>query len=237
MKLSGDDKSSGSWILIAPFSLLFVMFVKWWWPNAIPFEVFQFWKNNKILEGIIASWPIFLWGGGLTALYSVLNYNSRETNRNAEDILINGAVLSALAGVFEEMAFRWIFFLAGIVGVKVSNFLFFGWLGFGLGEWLHLNLFGPIVNFLTLEKMEWLIFGMGWAVGAAALGANAKFRKEHAYLGLFGYFNSWIIGFFLFWMMFNYGLLTAIIVHFLYDMLIFTVRYIDAAVERALGRG
>lgn len=35
--------------------------------------------------------------------------------------------------------------------------------------------------------------------------------------------------------MFTYGLVAAIIVHFLYDLLIFFVLYADAAVERLLG--
>lgn len=220
------------WLIGGGFSFLFLLVVEWLWPNATPFEIFQFWKNNNIWAGVFASWPIFLWGGGVTAIRAHLTKNDRETNKNAEMLLIGGFIISAAAGILEEMIFRWIIFLSGIVGVKIANFLFFGFLGFGIPEWLHLNLFGPVVNFLTLGKMEWLIFGMGWAVGAAALAANAKFRKEHAYLGIFGLLNSWIIGFFLFWIMFAYGLLTAIIVHFLYDMLIYAVRYVDAAKER-----
>lgn len=232
--MENEQKGLIFWIISGFFSFLFVLVVQWFWPKTIPFGTFEFWKNNRIMEGIIASWPIFAWGSGVTLIHALITRNRPDVNRYAEDSLIGGAIVSIIAGVFEEMIFRWTIFLSGIVAVKVSNFLFFGFLGFGIPEWLQINVFGPVVNFLTLGKMKWLVIDMGWAVGAAAIAANAKFRAEHAYLGPFGLVNSWIGGFFLFWVMFNYGLLTSIIVHFLYDMIIYIVKYLDAAIEREL---
>ncbi|MDA2922963.1 hypothetical protein MYX07_06900, partial [Patescibacteria group bacterium AH-259-L07] len=137
------------------------------------------------------------------------------------------------AGVLEEIKFRWLSFFLGIIGAKITNFLFFGFLGLGIPKWFFLHIAGPVVNFVTLGKMSWLLFHpAGWFVGAAALAANAKFRDIHKYLGIFGYFNSWFIGFVMFWLMFEYGLVTAIIVHFLYDFLIHAVRYLDRIFER-----
>jgi len=227
VKLESESKN---WYLTGGVSFVFLIIVTHFWPHVIPFGLFQFWKNNNIYAGVNASWPIFLWGTSVTAIYAIFTLNSRETNGDAEKILWGGFIISAIVGVFEEIIFRWILFLTAIIGVKISNFILCG-----LIKWLHLNFFGVIINFITLKKMSWLIFGMGWSVGAAALVANAKFRGEHAYLGVFGYFNSWFIGFFLFWIMFKYGIITAITVHFLYDMLIFIVRYVDAAIERSLG--
>jgi hypothetical protein len=42
---------------------------------------------------------------------------------------------------------------------------------------------------------------------------------------------------FFFYLMFTYGLVAAIVVHFLYDALIFFVRYLDEVIERAQGNG
>jgi hypothetical protein len=235
MVMKCEQKGLLLWIISGFFSFLFVLVVQWLWPKTIPFGTFEFWKKQQIFEGIIASWPIFVWGCGVTLIHAFFTRNRPDVNRNAESLLIGGAVVSIIAGVFEEMIFRWTIFLSGIVAIKVSNFLFFGFLGFGIPEWFQVNISGPVVNFLTLGKMKWLVIDMGWVVGAATIAANAKFRAEHAYLGPFGLVNSWIIGFFLFWVMFNYGLLTSIIVHFLYDMFIYIVKYVDAAIERERG--
>jgi len=236
-KKEHKEKGLLFWLFSAFFSFLFVLFVQWVFPNAIPFDTFQFFSDNQIIAGIKASWPIFAWGIGVTAIVSAVTRNKRSVNHKAEEVLVGGLVVSVIAGLFEELVFRWAIFLSGIAGMKLTNWLFFGFLGFGLAEFLHNWVFGPIVNFVTFGKMKWLIFDMGWAVGAAALAANAKFRNEHKYLGPFGLINSWVIGFFLFWLMFNYGLWTAIIVHFLYDLAIFTIRYLDCAIERHFKMG
>ncbi len=238
-KDSVDEKSKGkgliTWVLTAVFSLLLLLGVKGCFPEATPFDTFEFWHDNLIIDGMLASWPIYLWGGVLTAIVAAVTLNKREINRNAEFLIIGGPIISAIAGIFEEMTFRWILFLWAIVTVKIGNFLFFGWLGFGLGEFIHMWIAGPIANFVTFGKMEWLLYDQGWAVGAAALAANAKFRDEHKYLGAFGWLNSWAIGMFMFYIMFTYGLMAAILSHFVYDLIIFTIAYIDACQERARG--
>ena len=239
MQTDSSENSGMIWFWIGSVlsSLLFLLLVKSIWPDSTPFDTFQFFKENNVFAGIKASWPIFLWGAGITTLIAFSTLNKKTLNHEAEKILVDGLATSVVAGIFEELAFRWTIFLSSIIAAKFGNYLFFGWLGFGLGEQLHMNFFGPIVNFFTLGKMKWLIYDMGWAVGAAALAANAKFRSGHAYLGGFGLINSWIIGFFLFWIMFTYGLWAAIIVHFLYDLFIYIIRYTDAAIERHFGWG
>lgn len=157
-------------------------------------------------------------------------------NRTAELIIAKGAVVSTMAGVGEEITFRWLFFLNNIISVKIGNWFFFGFLGLGIPEWLHLHIFGPIANWTTFGGLESFIFHpTGWAVGAAMLTTNAFFRNGHRYQGLLGVVNSWFGGMFLFWIMFTYGLPVAILIHFTYDFLIYLVRYADAAIERAMG--
>lgn len=224
------------WLMSGFLGFLFVLLVKALWPEMIPFDLFQFFGNGDIAGGVKASWPIFLWVIGITLVSAVFTLNSPHLNRNAEAILVDDFFRSAMAGLFEEALFRWIFFYSAVAAVQMANFFFFGFLGFGIAEFLHLYFFGPIVNFLTLGLMKWLIFGMGWAVGAGALAVNALFMEGHRDHGFFGCVNSWVIGFFLFWIMFNYGLWAAIIVHFLYDFFLYIVVYLDACVERLFGR-
>ena len=122
------EKTLGFWVGSAVSSLFFILLVQWIWPSVIPFGTFDFWKENDILAGIFASWPMFVWGWGLTTLFAFTTLNKRSLNRKAEDILVGGVVISIIAGVFEEIIFRWTLFLSGIIGVKIGNWLFFGWL-------------------------------------------------------------------------------------------------------------
>jgi hypothetical protein len=54
---------------------------------------------------------------------------------------------------------------------------------------------------------------------------NLKFREGHKYQGPFGMANSYFFGLFMCHLCFTYGLLYAIIAHFLYDAIIFSVEH------------
>ncbi len=234
-----ETQTAGMYLASGVFTFLFLVVIVWLFPWSIePFTLFQFWNKTDIMGGICASWPIFVWAALVTTFAAALTNNKHCDNQNAEDHLVTGFAVSVFAGVTEEIIFRWIIFLDSIIAVKVANWLFFGWLGFGLPEWFFSNLCGPVASFFTYGKMDWLLFEYGsWAIGAACLAAAAKFRAGHAYLGLLGFINSWYIGMFLFWIMFQYGLLAAIVVHFLYDLIIFVIGYVDRVQERARGVG
>lgn len=227
-----ESKAAANFISAIVGSLLLVFVVEWIWPNVIPFSLFEFWKlEGSIGEVLKASWPIFAWGIGLTIIHSLVTRNGEDHNRNAENILVKGCLVSGSAGVFEEIIFRWLIFYSEIIGYKFLNVILFG-----IPAWIFLHVTGPVANFFTLGYLEPILFnGLGWAVGAAIISSNGKFRDGHIYLGVFGWINSWFAGMFLFYIMFQYGLFASILVHFLYDMFIFVVRYIDAAFERALG--
>ena len=167
---------------------------------------------------------------------SIFTKNHWRENVYAEEYLRQGFWVSARAGVFEEIIFRWIFFYALIPWITLVNWLFLGFAGLDVLKWLFEHVLGPVANFATLGKLApYLAGGASWAVGSALLSANGMFRNGHKYLGLFGFINSWFIGMFLFYIMFRYGLPVAIAVHFLYDLLIFVIRYLDAVIERARG--
>ncbi len=218
-------------------AIIVVAVVKIFWPNLIPFSIFEFWKfEGSIVDVLKSSWIILAWGTGVTVISSLATRNDRELNRHAETILTGGLVVSIKAGVLEELAFRWIFFYVAVVGAKVSNFLFFGWAGFGVTQWLYVNIFSHIANALTLGYLAPILLnGPGWAVGSAILTSNGNFRDGHVYLGLLGWLNSWFVGMFMFYLLFRYGLLACILIHFLYDLFLFCIRYLDAAAERAFG--
>lgn len=219
-------------------ALFFVSAVEWIWPNATPFTFWGLWKSNgTAFDWLYAAWPIFAWGVGATAWSVFRTYNKPEENRHAEKVMKSGFLISLWAGVMEEICFRWLIFLNAIIGAVVCNFLFFGFLGFGICEFLTVNLLAPVANFFTLGALDQYLGDPAmWAVSAGIISANAFFRDGHKYQGLLGWVNSWFLGMYFFYMMFTYGLPAAILVHFLYDLLIFAVVYVDRVIERAQGR-
>jgi hypothetical protein len=232
--LTDDEKKTGkNYLVSAAFSVVIIALVKSIWPNLIPFGAFEFWQpKGGLLAWLAAGWPLLAWGVGLTAVLSILTKNKPEVNRNAERHMLAGLVISVWAGVVEEICFRWLIFLASIVTVRVGNIIFCG-----LVRLIHLYVTGQVANFVTIGFLRpYLFHPASWAVGAGLLAANAFFRDGHKYQGWFGFINSWFCGMFLFWIMFRHGLLAGILIHFLYDLLVFGVRYVDMVIERAQGR-
>lgn len=225
-------------IITALFSLVFIGLVQWLRPQTIPFDFWHFWYfRGTVLEVLTLSWPIFAWGIAANIIHAIRTHNDKKINRNAEWMLVSGGLVSLWAGIVEEIVFRWLVFYCQIAFYKFFNLLFFGWLGFGLLQWIFTYITGPIADLTTLHYLHPYLFGgFGWAVGAAILSSNGKFRKGHEYQGFWGSVNSWFLGMFFFYIMFTHGILAAMLVHFLYDMFIFVVHYIDAVIERKLGR-
>jgi hypothetical protein len=227
-----------NYLATAFVALIVVLIFEWAWPEYIPFGLFEFWHlNGSLIDVFKTSWPLFAWGFGLNVIILLTHRNSHELNKEAESILIIGCIISVFAGLFEEIAFRWLIFYDQIIVYKALNSLLFaGWGGIGVFEWFFTNISGPIANTLTLGYLHPYLFnGLGWAVGSAILSSNGKFRDGHMYQGRLGTINAWFAGMFFFYLMFRFGLIASILVHFAYDMMIFTLAYIDAAIERAIG--
>jgi hypothetical protein len=229
-----EEKSGKNYIASALFAAIVVIpLTMWIAPDLIPWSYFGAWDGHGTgpVEWLMAGWPIFAWGFGFTLLVSIIKKVRGDTlsGRLFDDLGTRGEMLwegtkaSLIAGITEEIAFRWLIYYGAFAGITIINFLFFGWAGFGLPELFHNYVWGPLANWTTFGYLEqWILNPNAWIVGAAMLYANAFFRDGHKYQGLFGMINSWFIGMFLFYIMFTYGLLAAIVIHFVYDWLIFT---------------
>lgn len=232
-KLEDDENKS---YLISAFTGFFtIAAVRWLFPSVIPFSMFEFWhiRAGGLSDWLRIAWPIFAWGAGANLIHAFFRDRDRSNAEDAESLLGWGMLTSLWAGVMEEICFRWLIFMSGIVGVKVTNFFFFGFLGFGVPRWFQLNVLGPLANFATFGVLkDVLVNPYLWAVGAALISANAFFRDGHKYQGWFGILNSWFIGMFLFWVLFAYGLVACIVIHFAYDALITAVVYLTLVAER-----
>lgn len=242
-----EAEQGKNWIMSALGGCITIWIVQTWWPGLIPWPTFDLWTpRGSVGEWLVRAWPIFAWGCGLNFVIQIINWSRdsptsrafrwflRREEPSAALIFGKGTLISLWAGVAEEIAFRWLIFYAAIGTVTFGNFLFFGWLGFGIPAWFHLNVWGPIADWTTGGYLSQFIFyPTGWMVGAGMLYSNAMFRDGHKYQGPLGVINAWFIGMYLFWVSFRFGLPAAIVVHFAYDFLIFAV----AAAMTALRRG
>lgn len=238
------EKKKRNYISAAISSIIVIAVLEWLWPSVIPIDVFSVWDDHGagLKDWFVIALPICLWGLGLSM---TMNMFMGGKAQNMQRMAIRGSGLKGIhvfgmgtitslwAGITEEIAFRWLIFLGAIPSIKLGNFLFFGFLGFGFPEWFHFNVWGPLADWSTLRYItEHILYQADWAVGAAVLYTNAFFRDAHRYKGPIGWINSWFGGMYFFWVMFNYGLLAAIVIHILYDFVIFTYVAIRVALTR-----
>jgi hypothetical protein len=229
-----DDKQE-NYLSKAFFGFFIIILVRWLFPDIIPYSLFEFWNmhDGGLMDWLITAWPIFAWAAGVNIIHYFFADKSRRAYMDAEKLFGAGLVSSLWAGVMEEICFRWLIFLSGIWGIKFANFIFFGFLGFGIPEWTQIHLWGPLANFATLGYLNGILTNPSlWAVGASLLATNAFFRDGHKYQGWLGYVNSWFIGMFMFWVLFKYGLVACITIHFAYDAIIDITLYCMRVVER-----
>lgn len=132
--------------------------------------------------------------------------------------IIAGLLIAVLAfKLFEE--WEWVAItLAGAIMVCFVVLALGGWLVDPV-KWVYGVLLVPLADFMTMGYLHDILYHPhSWAIGAAVLSTNAFFRDGHKYQGLFGVINAWFGGMLFFWMLFEYGLVACMVVHFLYDV-------------------
>lgn len=164
-----------------------------------------------VVEEICFRWLLFL-SGIATAVF--MNW------------LMGGWVVLALIGLLGlligALSKNGVIAIFSGIAAPVFTYAIFG-LPPHLPEYIYTHIMGPLVDWVTFGTMHDTLFHpAGFAVGAALVSANAFFRDGHKYLGIIGIVNSWCIGMFFFYLMINYGLPAAILIHFLYDVVVFS---------------
>lgn len=215
-------------------ALFLIGIAQWFFPNLIPLDIFYWGDNTSSLFQILkSSYPVFLFGLVYTSLALLITKNPPEQNRNAEKKFILGILISFWAGITEEIAFRWILFLSAIVTIQGVDWILGGFLfGNGLAYWIYTQVLIPVADWATCSQLtEYLYNSSGWAIGAAILSTNGKFSDGHSYQGFIGWINSWFVGMFMYKVVWECGLPSAILVHVVYDIIIFSLVFIDRKVE------
>ena len=239
----GEEDGDSKWIKKVfakiKWGIIGTLIVWMFFPHFFPIHpVNGFWfVNGDIYDWIYTARYIFYWLIFLSIIKFLKGLGEPELEKPG-NILRSGFWISLRAGVIEEIGFRWIIFLGSMIGIYITNWVLGGFFGkdYGLIYWFYSVVKAPISNFLTLGLLkDQLITNQFWYFGAAIVSANALFRDGHKYLGWFGYLNSWCIGMFLFHVMFVHGLFAAIVIHFLYDLLIFVLRSAVSLIKHSYG--
>ncbi len=232
-----SDKKDSPYYVKAFYGFFFMIIVEWLFPNAIPFDLWELWEIKATpIEWFTTASFFMIWGALLTVILTIVQLSKKSLlpkRLESPGHFKTGFITSIRAGVGEELAFRWILFYGAIVTAKVGNFILGGFMGYGLIELFHTHIVAPIADFTTLNYLHEILYHpASWAVGAAALATNAIFRDGHSYQGLLGWIDSWFFGMLMFYMAFEYGLLSCILIHFSYDMMIFILLAIMSLFQR-----
>lgn len=202
--------------------------IVWLWPGGFPIDLGSlWWKDATFAEMFSSSWPVLAWGVVASLLAAMLSKKTVDHRIFAGNIYRSNLAVSVQAGVFEEVLYRFLYPVLYMAFLPVFNWVMFGWNGGGLVKWFYSDWLIPIANWATFYKLSDYLVTIPWFIGAAIISANASFRDGHKYQGIIGLTNSWFIGMYMFFLMFNYGLVVAIVVHALYDIIIFTTDYFD----------
>lgn len=218
------------WIYLKKFlGLLALYFIfKFFWGEYMLLDLGDLKGEGTVsLSGLGHVWWLGLWavsGGILSAVYSAHHISVDDKTA----ALFRGWWLSINAGVWEELIYRWLLFVGSMVMLPFLNFI-----TFGLIKWFFGTLFVPFANLMSFHALDAQLHYGPWFFGAALVSAAADFRNAHNHLGLIGAVNAWFLGLALFYVMFHYGIMTAIVAHILYDVVVFSMMAV-AADSRAL---
>lgn len=200
--------------------------------EAVPFEFGQFlYFHGAFWEPFVFAWPLFLLGFSINFYKMSTSINPPEVHKNANQLPLSGFLTSLMAGIMEELTFRWTLFF-GCMGLfyVIDSLLLDNILRNYITER------GVWINVLaTLRSTPYAYDHKTWTIGLAVLASNWKFQEGHIYQGKTGWIMSGIGGLFFFAIMFRYGLFASMLVHFTFDMLVFIMLIIDVQLEKAMG--
>lgn len=235
-----NEKKESPYFIKAFWALVFLIPICWIFPKAIPFSLWEVWEFKEgPIQWIKTFSPFLVWLIFLslfTLLFSRDKIKWIEVKTiKIKDIFSSGFIISVWTGIMEEISFRWLLFFWAIIAVKISNFIFLGFIDINIIKWIHLHIVGYIADVTTFYYLHDLLYHpVSWAVGAGLLTANAAFRDGHKYQGYIGWIDSWFFGMAMFYILFKYGLLACIFLHFATNMMLFIFNALYMSAEKTI---
>jgi hypothetical protein len=201
-------------MIVGSFALWLI--VNQFWPEF--FNPFQYWSlADNALIALVQSWPFYLYA----LIGAFIGLKDIEKIYDKDVIFAQDIYTSIMAGILEEIGYRCLFIFTAMIPIALSNLIIPGAI-----IWIYRNLTFPIVDVITLGLMHETIYGFPVLFMTGAISANAAFRDGHKYQGVFGWINAWFAGLYLLCVMLTRGLIIAILVHMIYDLIFAVTRYV-----------
>ena len=199
---------------------LFALACEYYYPNFCHYNVIADPLTSNEVVRIIVS-PYMILGmllGSLMGAAKVVPFTKESWKTSFEDIGI-GASVSSIAGIFEEIQFRWLMqpFMMTIVGFLVWAVPHYGGF-FGLFhniDWMYSKL-----TFGKLDDLFIQVSGGDEIYVHAAILCDIFFSLAHAHQGLVGILMKPIGCVYLRYFMYAYGFQGAILAHVLWDFMV-----------------
>lgn len=191
------------------------------WGRLMLIQFSAFLHSGLDVDGLRKVWFMFAWIGVVSAIHIAAKQREPSGSRSRWSLLGIVLTISLLVGIVEEVIYRCFIFFSMMVVLTFCNTV-----TSGLVQWFYVQVSIPIANALTFQVLRPELLNSNWIVGAAILSANAIFAGAHVNsrntfkLNAISVLNAWVIGMVLFYLVFNYGLFTAIAAHVLYDALV-----------------
>lgn len=134
---------------------LVVFLTELWFPGFFPYHYFTSWDPRP--DDVQKFWPLFAYGGILALIVSVLTARSTRLD---QEIFGWDMLTSVLAGIWEELGYRWLFICTAMIGLIFSNWIFSTVLGIVIGG--ALALFG--LKLLAGSKLITVVIGVFFIV-------------------------------------------------------------------------
>lgn len=184
-------------------------------PDFVPYTLTEFWvwDADEIYKAIIAGWPLYLFAMFFSAFSMAIDFEDMEKATFLS--FLKSIPKSAAICLAMSLCFYYVNFFASMIFFKGMDWILGGCL-FGKGFlWCYFKVVSTIVNLLSFFHLNWLLntTEYPWYVAAAVIsvvGASLRLydRKLNQLSGA-------IVGFFLFWIIFQYGFVAAIVVNFI----------------------
>jgi hypothetical protein len=203
-------------------------------PQIFSYDYLSFWNKADfygMYNFVIDRWLIFSFITISNILFLIFSEKDRFFFSSPYNKLFAGLTSSVFAGVTEEIIYRWLLFFASIGTIAFTDYISGGFI-FGHGIiYLGFVFSKFFVNFATFGYLTDYIYSPNWLLGAAMLVSASKFRDGHEKYGPTGYWFAWYFGLFTQVIVFNFGILPAIVLHIfidvIQDLLIFGHRIIN----------
>lgn len=122
---------------------LFVWAVEHWWPDFYNHPNLNW---SVTIDNVLRFWPLLVYCTILTGIFTIFA-NDRRADGRAFGLAI---IISVLAGIWEELGYRWIFICTAMIGIVFMNWL----LGtfFGLILIFIILVLGAVVFYLSISS-------------------------------------------------------------------------------------